>query len=98
MCLVLMHISTKGEIKHIKPLGHPDLFFLLTVLRRYLFCRSFFVLYISCLPLLYCLVCSLQPVITCLERADLFLALLCVAVSCVFLSIFQVMFKVRYGT
>ena len=39
----------------------PSGIFLLTVPRRCFFCGSFFVVYVSCLALLCCLICSLQP-------------------------------------
>ena len=56
----------------------------------------FFVIYVSRLSLLCCLVYSLQPCITCWERADL-LVLLCVMFSCV-LSLSHMVYPVRRGT
>ena len=45
----------------------------------------FFVIYVSCLSLLSCLVCSLQPCDHLWKRSDL-LVLLCVVFSCVFVT------------
>ena len=39
----------------------PPVFYLLTVPRCCYFCGSYFVIYVSCLSLLFCLVFSLQP-------------------------------------
>ena len=49
------------------------------------FMDLFFLIYVSCLSLLCCFVCSLQPCDYLLEMADL-LALLCVVVSCAFVT------------
>ena len=57
----------------------------------YYLCITFVFIIVSC-----CLVCSLQPLITCLGRAD-FLALLCVMFPC-FLSLSHMVSRVRCGT
>ena len=55
-----------------------------------------FVIYVSRLSLLYCLVCYCSLVITCLEKADL-LALLCLRFLCVFVTFpYGVLGKVWY--
>ena len=73
------------------------LVFYLIVPRRYFFWGSFSFIYVSCLSLLYvvlCVTCSL--VITCWERVYL-LDLLCVIFSCV-LSLSHMVSQVRCGT
>ena len=55
-----------------------------------------FAIYVSCLSLLCCLVCSLRPVVTCWEKSDL-LALLCVLFA-YDLSLSRMVLRVRCGS
>ena len=64
---------------------NPPVIFLLTVPRQCFFVDPF-VICVSCLSLSYYRVCSLQPCGRLLGRADL-LALLCMTLSCVFVTL-----------
>ena len=53
---VLIHVRNKGEVGAVRSYLSPPEIFLLTDPKR-----CFFAIYVSCLPVSYCVLCSLQP-------------------------------------